>query len=690
MCWWPSPLLLNITLGPDSVVAGGETLLFNGGVISTAGVASFMPVSSYDITPRKTPPALVSAQMSSTGATVVVLFDRPGSGTLLGAAGAANCYGLVLNSNLGDTSTCAWTTPTTITITLGVSANSSLVVPSASMGTLACPNSAAARNDVLLFRSGVIVAVTGSIVSMPASCVHVQPPAAPVAPVIDLTAPQSVGSCDDIVIDASNTVDISGRGLSFNWTLIPMNAAAIASGVYDAFVSGRDPMLTSATLSFNNTALTSSASYNFSLSVSNFFGVKSYSWVTVTVASAPLPKATIAGPVALTTLPSRALTLTAEGTFPTCQGSSSDKSLGFRWTLVTAAPESASTPLSYVKPLSSGLPSLSSFVTNNPAVIVLPNLQVGVMYVVVAEVYVKANATLSNFASVSISVASGGITARIAGGDRQVGSETAWNVSALSSVDNDNITEAAFAYAWSCSLVVDGAVSGSPCQDVNGTALDFTVGSPLLASSGAVAVFQPGVLLAGVYSFTVLVSKGTPGAAVPAHYRSSTASVTVTVLAGAPPTIVVDTSAIPAKVNPTDRVRLAVSVDGHGSSIRYAWSSPSLSSQQFDAIRKTPDLTKSFIVIQPALTPALYTFVLTATNADNVFSQATVSVNVNGPPRNGFLEAVPRGGMALTERYTFSALKWNTEVRPSLSQRLMCELLFHVRDCWVSTRRTFR
>ena len=77
--------------------------------------------------------------------------------------------------------------------------------------------------------------------------------------------------------------------------------------------------------------------------------------------------------------------------------------------------------------------------------------------------------------------------------------------------------------------------------------------------------FPPGVLVTGVYMFTLAVSKGVSGGRIPYHHSSASASVTVLLLPGAAPTISIDTSVLPTnKTQP----RAALHAEWHGGCAR--------------------------------------------------------------------------------------------------------------------------
>jgi REJ domain len=648
----------------DSRVMGSETLWFSGGVIRRAGVDSVMKQSHAVIVPRKSPPNISSAQMSGNGLSIAVSFTWASSGTLFGSAGSVNCSSVFRNNNLGTGALCSWTSATVLQVLLGASRGVPLIDPSTS-SVVSNPCPASIPSTTLVLRSGVIVAVTGSLASSTEQCVSVKGPENPVAPIVSLSGPQSIGNCDGLRLDASGTVDSAGRGLVFHWSVNPMNEAATLGSIVTLLSSSVSvfPNQTFPVLVMESSDLEPSGVFQFTVTVTNYFGASANGSVVVRVASAPLPLVSIDGPTSRQVTPADRLSLAATGAVPICKDSASaDKKLDYEWSLVSANVIPGVVDVGYsVTNLSPWLPSLQSFVGRQRSVLNLPMLQLGITYRIQVTTFLVSNRTLANTASVDVSVGSGGVRAVISGGSsRSVGSQTSWTISANSSVDLDGIALTTFSFSWSCSALGSDGTSATVCNNTIGEALDLSPSGPHWSSNGSMLSFESGVLSAGLYTFTVVVSKGAPGGLIPNHFRSSTAAVSVTVVAGSPPTIYMD--AMPSKVNPTDKVTLSARVDGHGSLVTLLWRSPDMSSSDFGSILRSSSLTQSQLVLQPNLPPGTYAFVLSGRNTDNQESSAVASLIVNGPPYRGYLFVTPTTGIALQDSYTLAAVGWVDEV----------------------------
>jgi hypothetical protein len=212
-------------------------------------------------------------------------------------------------------------------------------------------------------------------------------------------------------------------------------------------------------------------------------------------------------------------------------------------------------------------------------------------------------------------------------------------------------------YAWSCSAVLDGGAFGS--------CLVESTRETLALSDSNVLQFPAGTLGEGVYVFALTASKGVVGGSVPNHYRSASASVTVTVQSKTPPQLTPAQNSL--KVNPGGgRVSLSVTVDSFGKAVQLLWSTPDLSATEASTLILSQSLTEKTLAFLPNLRAGAYAFVLTATTAtDSLQSSTTIRVTVNSPPRNGFTVVTPSDGEALRTPFSLTTAGWtdDAEVR---------------------------
>ena len=292
--------MLSISFQSDTDLPSGTLIGLNGGVIRLAfnGAVSMSP-TRVGLTGRKQPPNAVVATMSSTGNSITVTFDGMSSGKVSGVSSSGSCDLLLANSNLGQGALCVWTTLSTLVIYLGYTSNSSTLVSplsphttrdgarSSTSSVVACDTATVPKDALLILRPGAVTAVPGGISKQPVQCLTVLPPASPVAPRIALSGATRLGACDSLFLDASGTVDFSGRSVDFVWSLSPSIQPV------DGNASGVD--LYTESLYVPSSSLIHGSSYNVSLSVTNFLGGTAHATIVVNVAATPLPLVSIDG-----------------------------------------------------------------------------------------------------------------------------------------------------------------------------------------------------------------------------------------------------------------------------------------------------------------------------------------------------------------------------------------------------------
>ena len=624
--------------------------MFQGGLISRQTTPVFLPQTSVSIRGRMPPPVIISARLSDAGSSAIVIFSAATSGEVNGRYGSLSCDLMFSNTNLGSESQCYFTSSTTLQIDFGFGAT--VLFSTTASGTLPCDS--ATGDGFLQLRSGVIRTVPGAVLSTPAMCTAIVPPLNPQPPVVALEAPRIVSPCETILVDASGTVDLSGRQLTFNWTIVPLNDIALNSSFVDsssllAAISRGD-----STLTIDVGELSPGGVARVIVNVTNSLGGTAGASVDVTASSVAVPAISLKGPAVWSITAHDNLDLQADGSASTC--ASGDTQLSFAWTLTSqslnldiAEPTFAFTEITASQ--------FATFVTRDPSRLSLPQLTPGVMYSILVRVQVHSDASQQNFATTTVSVGSAGVVAVIAGGDRQIGSGSPLTLNASGSQDLDRLTAVPFEFSWGCWVLED--VTYVPCTNGAGDSLDL---SSYLNFDNSIMAIPPATLPAGKYKYTVTVTKGSVGGRIPNHFRTSSASVSIVVLLGTPPEITLGTVS-PLKVNPQDRVVLSGSVSSLYGTPSLLWSSASMSTSQLLAITKSTSFTLDRLVLVPTLPKGYYTFTLTATTADGSSSFATVDMYVNGPPRNGYIAASPRNGTSMETPFSFSALDWKDEVR---------------------------
>ena len=316
-CTWSSAATLLVAFVSSLETPSGTRVGFNSRVVHRADSPSVSAMEQgVFLVGRSQPPDAVAAIMSSTGNSVKVVFDGPSSGKVSGVSPSGPCSALLTNTNLGLGALCVWSSLSMLEIRLGYAADtSSLLVPFAELNAtsshasgsntsvvessntvVSCRSmSDGVRASTLFLRPGAVTAVPGGMSKQGAQCILVLPPDEPIAPVISLSGAVRISACDALSLDASGTIDFSGRDLKFVWSMAPPpgnetneEASSSQQGQYFTVPAG---------------SLLPGGVYNVTVTAANFLGGVATVSVDVAVASTIMPRVWIDGSTARTVVP---------------------------------------------------------------------------------------------------------------------------------------------------------------------------------------------------------------------------------------------------------------------------------------------------------------------------------------------------------------------------------------------------
>lgn len=278
----------------------------------------------------------------------------------------------------------------------------------------------------------------------------------------------------------------------------------------------------------------------------------------------------------------------------------------------------------------------------DPRTLTLPSqlgLTVGMSYRFRFTASLEDEKSVSNSVVLTIIVISQPLVALIAGGSRAVGADTAFTLDASSSLDPD-ASALPFIFTWSCHS------GNQPCTNV-------ITQQPLELGLSARITIPGHSLASGLYRFTVIVRKS--------DERTSSASVDITVLQGAPPQVSI--SPLQSKANPSVRLVLSGSVNSqYGvSNLQLQWSqiAGDLNFVPSSGTLATPITLNTLVIRSRVLTPGgEYTFRLSATDPTGTRGYADIKVIVNAPPRGGYILAEPSQGVVLATKFAINCLDW--------------------------------
>ena len=144
-------------------------------------------------------------------------------------------------------------------------------------------------------------------------------------PTIVFAGPETLGYCDDLLIDASGSQGNGGRAFTYGWSVTGLKISDALDEVTDASTSSE----------FEAAYYTLDAGYSFvfTLSLTNFLGGFASGEFSITKASSSLPTLKILGGTELTAYRSHPLSVFSEAKPPWCL----DMSLAYKYTFVSGS-----------------------------------------------------------------------------------------------------------------------------------------------------------------------------------------------------------------------------------------------------------------------------------------------------------------------------------------------------------------
>lgn len=416
---------------------------------------------------KSSAPYVLSANFTSDLGSVLVVFNqrtnRGGLAFSSAAAGLAQCQALVdssVVSKLGSGPSCSWVNASALNIRFGYGAT---LLPTSVSGT------------GLLFNPNVIynaAETSGSLFVTPS----IYLPANVTGPVAILQAPTLINPCGSFVLDASSSTGGGGRNLTFTWAVttqtvdptqladpsVQLNATnALTAALLAASRPGR--------LSIPGSIIASGYEVIFTVVATNFLGLTSTAYTTITSTTAPVPLVSLIPGTSITTLASRSVSVEALAT-PAC---GSTAPLTYSW-VQTDGPSLA---------VSTTYPALAALFLASAATrtLYIPAglLTASQSYAFQLTVYPSSQPTAAATQSLQISASPSPLYATILGGNAALPGGRAVTVEA-SPRDPDVLAAAvdSFTYAWQCSFV-----AATPASGVVPAATDCFSTAPLLSAT---------------------------------------------------------------------------------------------------------------------------------------------------------------------------------------------------------------
>eukprot|EP00752_Nemacystus_decipiens_P006052 g5462.t2 len=647
-CAWKNENTVTIVFGQGFSIGKKSEVLLNETSEYLAGCygCTQYAFGSAQLEDRLPPPEIAAAQFSNTGQQInVFLQGSASSQEINGSYSPVPCGNVFSNAStgtLGVGCTSQFSSSSTLTVFLGFDYT---IRPASDAN---CTGDDGTSVDLL---DGIARTEIGAFLSSAAGCVAVGPASDPHLPVVEISAPEVVGCCDDLIIEG--IASYPSTDVELNWTI------AIAGGDATFDLTDARTVLEQAGASGDffvtlpTDSLDDGSTYSFGLRVTTALGLWGEAQVEVSKASDALPALKIAGSSFRRHPRGLPLTLRAEVASLDVQ----NYSVTYTWTV--ASEDSATTDF----------PPLQLPIGRNPSVLTLPAYTLGYAGSVYAfRVDLDGVAQSSVSAIATVEVVSGDIIAYISGGTaRKVGASQTLHLNASESVDADQMDDGSpLEFTWNCT---DDA--GAACESPSGSILDITS-----FSTGELLTIPGGALPIGVeYTFGVRVTKGVQGALDWTVLRFDESACTVSTFGTELPYVTVSPKTILRKYNPSEKMVL-YGCASRSSDELCSSSTSSLFELEWRQENGNLDLRDGwaglfstavndpiFVAQQDLLDPGrMYTFSLSATDDSGLVGYAEFSFETNAPPSGGHLEADVLSVTAGVDETLIQSLGWTDDV----------------------------
>ena len=578
------------------------------------------------------PPTLSSVSFSADGTALVASLsaDSDLAGITRSHFPCSQLFSFTAASGLNATK-CSWSDPSDIHITL---------------------DSSAALNvgDSVTLRGGNIRAACpvnathtkcAKWSTTPRTATVVLAPVSPVIPTVAISAPSIIGMCDAFPIDVSSSVGSCGRVWSnISFSIKSTNSSGMAKALHFLNKQYAFSPPSSVPAGYFATGIS-----QITVKMCNFLGACGTASIQLAVTGKNAPVVTIGGDQSFSTTVAAGLSINGDGYVSICNFTAkgvalpavSRAGLTFQWAAYVAGTQDFSL-VSYSKQYYSY--KLAPY-----------SLIAGTTYTFTLTV-IDGSTSLSSTRSVQVIVVPSAVVAVISQGSKATvyqGSNITLSAATSYDMDKFGMTGAAagLSFKWSCAQTLP----------VISTACSFT--RPSGSNTQSLVVVAASTLAVGTTSvLTVYVTSAG---------RTSTTSITVSVVSNDRPLVSVSSSTIVGKVAPDHQ--LAMSGKAFTTTGGYASWAVSDSSLNLTSLALTPSqnvvvgsgLSTMTLVLPPnTLSPgSTLTFTLSCRSATTGFSSsASLSVVVNSPPQGGVFVVSPLNGRELTDTFTFSASRW--------------------------------
>jgi hypothetical protein len=309
-----SQLAAQFFLSASSEISGSYTISLTASGSSkaqfTSGTSTSVQIlSTFSPVPA---PMITSSRFSDSGQAVVITFDSLTNQA--GIVAASWSCDLLFTFTSASKTTCSWVNTSAVSASFGVVTSVTNNIVYLSIG------SSVTLNDGLLkaFCTGTVTACASNPVASTMSVIT-GAPLHPMTPTVIVNAPQFLGSCNDLLLDATGSYGNGGRLYNAVVWIVSATDADVDLSVIQSYLNSTSALYQISMPFSIPAAILTKATYTFTLRLTNFLVLSNFITVVTVVTSDPnLPILTIIGPTYQTIVASSALTILSAATLSSC------------------------------------------------------------------------------------------------------------------------------------------------------------------------------------------------------------------------------------------------------------------------------------------------------------------------------------------------------------------------------------
>jgi hypothetical protein len=591
--------------------------------------------------PRQSP-RMTRAKFEDSLVRISVEFDAETNTARMGTS--SNCEHL-FNSHfvglLGTQASCSWTSLTLLTISLGFGATitttkAARLRPEPSWADM-WDFQLSIKNDTQLLNYWENSARSGGTID-------ILPPDLALLPTAVVQAPERVGICESMLVDARGSYGGGPRPLTFKWTALSQQEQPLPS--LSVTLAEHIATLQSAFFVLRNSSTVAGREYRFRVDVTNFLRQSSSAEVSIRKMDISIPNVALVGASHKEIARGDALVVSALASLPNAECVSPDwRVLLFGWSLLGGPVDG---------------PDQIELATRD---LFIPSQTLHAYYTYSLKVtsWLQLQPRAKNTAQASVYITPEPLLAVIAGGNRVEGTDNEVILDGSTSIDPSAVLGFPMLYQWSCSMQYPEHVrqtlgfADGPCVSNRNQFLNFTSEAVQIIPKDFLYGSQKGL----TYRFSLRINKVSNVSGV-SDSRDAESYVELYLVPGQPPKVEIAGIA-QAKVNADSRLVLHGQIE---SRVPWTLRKPTWYVMEGaldlddSSVTTTGRHSNNLVVNAYQLVPGQHVTLRLTSEDANGASYAEVSFMVNTAPTSGNFVAEPPNGTALNSTFTLSVSQW--------------------------------